>query len=406
MDAIIHIGTEKTGSTSLQHFLAENRPQLAAQGILYPITPGATCHTRLMTYCLNNNRQDDSHVYMGLLDPERRRQWQQKFANELNQELTQASANGISTVIFSSELFHSRLTHPEEITALKALLSPYFDSIRVLIYLRRQDELAVSLYSTRLKYCENDAGYFNEQDPHSAFFNYSILLHLWAEVFGHSNINARVFSKTKLLQGDLIYDACQQLGINSQHLSASPAHNPSLNQHGQVFLARFNQHVPFYQQDKLNPARFGVIEAMEQLFSGPAGRPDRASAIDYYQAFSTSNQLVSEYYFNGEALFDDDFSHYPEQADDVAFDNTMLMDVAAKLWLIQKQQTQDKQNQLLDNLTEHPDLHHQLECLADYFAPEHQPLAKKLMDSALDQRQLSDKIKAKLQTWLNLSHST
>ena len=135
-------------------------------------------------------------------------------------------------------------------------------------------------------------------------------------------------------------------------------------------------------------------------------RPDRASAIDYYQAFLTSNQLVSEYYFNGEALFDDDFSRYPEQADDVAFDNTMLMDVAAKLWLIQKQQTQDKQNQLLEDLTEHPDLHHQLECLADYFAPEHQPLGKKLMDSALDQRQLSDKIKAKLQTWLNLSHST
>ena len=32
---IIHIGTEKTGTSSIQHFLSMNRAALAEQGVLY-----------------------------------------------------------------------------------------------------------------------------------------------------------------------------------------------------------------------------------------------------------------------------------------------------------------------------------------------------------------------------------
>ena len=35
--AILQIGTEKTGTTTLQHFLAANRGPLARRGFLYPV---------------------------------------------------------------------------------------------------------------------------------------------------------------------------------------------------------------------------------------------------------------------------------------------------------------------------------------------------------------------------------
>lgn len=36
----LHIGTEKTGTTTLQSFLSKNRDALSKQGIIYPKSPG------------------------------------------------------------------------------------------------------------------------------------------------------------------------------------------------------------------------------------------------------------------------------------------------------------------------------------------------------------------------------
>lgn len=33
---VLHIGTEKTGTTSIQHFMSQNRQALLAKGIVYP----------------------------------------------------------------------------------------------------------------------------------------------------------------------------------------------------------------------------------------------------------------------------------------------------------------------------------------------------------------------------------
>ena len=33
---VLHIGTEKTGTSSVQHFLSKNRVALAAEGVVYP----------------------------------------------------------------------------------------------------------------------------------------------------------------------------------------------------------------------------------------------------------------------------------------------------------------------------------------------------------------------------------
>ena len=40
LKAIIHIGAEKTGTTSIQAFCSANRALLAKQGVLFPRVPG------------------------------------------------------------------------------------------------------------------------------------------------------------------------------------------------------------------------------------------------------------------------------------------------------------------------------------------------------------------------------
>ena len=47
LDVVLHVGSGKTGTSSIQYFLHRNRARLADLGYLYPQSPGRRRHTRL-----------------------------------------------------------------------------------------------------------------------------------------------------------------------------------------------------------------------------------------------------------------------------------------------------------------------------------------------------------------------
>ncbi|WP_434340558.1 hypothetical protein [Motilimonas cestriensis] len=396
MKAILHIGTEKTGTTSLQHFFSNNRQVLSQQGILYARSPGDENHLKLYTYALDDDKQDDAYIYRGLQELSKRQQWRATFQHELKQEIKHAAQQGIHTVIFSNEHCHSRLTRENEIQRLKELLEPLFSEIAVSVYLRRQDQLAVSLFSTKLKYNEPRQNYFCPEDPQDAFFNYALLLEKWSKVFGYAHIEPAIFCPTKLAKGNLIYDFCQRYEIDFQLCQQTLMQNESLDAKGQHFLQQFNQFLPMYVNNQLNPDRFGILEAMEALFSGPAALPPRAEAKAYYQQFAASNAHVADTWFGGHTMFTLDFARYPEQAPQVHLSESELIAIAAQLWLQQKSQRQQAESNLLTQLKESSNDQVRYQKLAEYFAPSHHDLGKFLMDCALDKRSLTDKISQKI----------
>ena len=149
MDRIIlHIGTEKTGTTSIQHALAHDRDALAARGFLFPQLFGSENHMEIAVYAADDGQQMELRLHE--LDkakcdlPEYRARLRQKLADEV-------ADSACHTMIISNEHCHSRLLTPSAIQRLKDLLTPFCPNIEVQVYLRRQDQLAVSLHSTRLK---------------------------------------------------------------------------------------------------------------------------------------------------------------------------------------------------------------------------------------------------------------
>ncbi|NBO66447.1 MAG: hypothetical protein EBU88_16655, partial [Acidobacteria bacterium] len=56
---ILHIGTEKTGSTSIQTFLSLNHRRLAANGIGVPTCLGTPLHFRLQLMAHDDDVNDD-----------------------------------------------------------------------------------------------------------------------------------------------------------------------------------------------------------------------------------------------------------------------------------------------------------------------------------------------------------
>ena len=154
--ALIHIGTEKTGTTSIQDFLHINRQALIQHGVAYLKSPGLTNHRKLPIFCMRDDRVDDYVIELGIVNKEARMRWKREFKKELHDELDCLSSK-ISSVIISSEHFHSRLCYESEVRALKEMLQKHFSEIRIIVYLRRQDKLAVSSYSTYCK-CGGDLG--------------------------------------------------------------------------------------------------------------------------------------------------------------------------------------------------------------------------------------------------------
>ena len=59
---ILHIGCEKTGTTSIQRFLARERAALKSHGVLFPVVPAGGAiepNHKLLTLCVRNKNVDD-----------------------------------------------------------------------------------------------------------------------------------------------------------------------------------------------------------------------------------------------------------------------------------------------------------------------------------------------------------
>ena len=70
MKAVVHIGTEKTGTTSIQHYLFARRPELAAQGFHIADCLGEDNHIKLALLAYEDARCDDQTAYFGLSSEE------------------------------------------------------------------------------------------------------------------------------------------------------------------------------------------------------------------------------------------------------------------------------------------------------------------------------------------------
>ena len=325
---ILQIGTEKTGTTSLQAFLAANRERLAARGIRYPRFPGATNHTGLAAYAMDEARRDPLRSALGIGDAAAVSSFRTRFAKEAQAEL---GASGIT--VFCSEHCHSRLTSREEVQRLFDLLDPHFDRIDVSVYLRRQDRVAISLYSTRLKSGATDTDILPRTDADDPYFNYDRSLALWEEVFAPHHVHVRLFEREMLLGGDVVADFLSAWGLGAMRDYKPAAKlNESITAEAQDFLRRVNATLEAPSGLPIEAVQGPLADSLARAFPGKGPRPSRAAAQAFLDCYRASNEAVRRRHFPSRAtLFDESFDAYPAEADTVAFGIDEMARVAARL---------------------------------------------------------------------------
>jgi hypothetical protein len=248
MRYIVHIGTEKTGSTSIQKFMHMNKPALADLGFLYLHNLGRVEYRDISAFCMKQGRVDDYFMQKRVNAPSLRAEFDKNFLSDFHRKMD-AAVGHVHTVIISSEHFSSRLNSLEEIERLKQLLSGYASQVTIVCYIRDQVAKICSQYSTWIKGGgrEKFGNYFsaylrknNHRDLYDSKFE------LWGGVFGYDNLRVRLFDESFFNGGTLLSDFSQQLpdGID-EYLTPPPQHkNQALSRMGCEWLRRLNYFFP------------------------------------------------------------------------------------------------------------------------------------------------------------------
>jgi hypothetical protein len=329
MRCLVHIGTEKTGSTTLQRALSEQRPLLSEQGVFYSKAVGNLNAQGLAIACLPYRATDPYLLRKGLTSADARNQWSRELLASVRTEIAEARANHKQYVL-SSEHFSSRLLKSGNILSLADFLRSEFTSIRIVCYLRRQDRMAISRYTEGLR-----AGYVTDVLPRVSscvalppLYDYESLLLRWAQAFGADNINVRIYQTGHLVNDDIVEDFChRELGARLDYSTVTPS-NTSLSAAGQLALKLFNTALGADGQGLDHKPRRALSQFLAQHAPGPGLKPTREAAMAFYAPFRVSNARLAAAFMGQITLFNENFDDYPLSmpAEDVDAAATLLKD--------------------------------------------------------------------------------
>ncbi len=320
---VLHIGTEKTGTTSLQSFLALNRRRLAGGGFFVPtsLSPRQAIanHERLTTFSLREGKLgDDLRQSAGLATVDDVHAHRRKVRDEFLSEIGNAAPLP-STLLLSNEHCHSRLIHADEVETLRDFLRAFADTVQVIVYLRPQHQLAISLYNQALRVGYHDINALPDFSGterrwvERRYFDYNDLLSRWSAVFGRANIRPRIFDTARFANGSVTDDFMGVIGVADPALVRPKDINKSFSADVQPALNALNRYWKSGRTGTTPKIRARAVGLLESLSRGGAAQPARADALAFYAQFAGGNELVRKEYFpDRAALFDDDFSRYPE----------------------------------------------------------------------------------------------
>ncbi|MFG5126537.1 hypothetical protein [Campylobacter lari] len=317
MTAYVHIGTEKTGTTSIQKFLSENRYILEKNNILYSYALGANDSQWDFAFLAYNNIRDDEYcLSREIYSKEKFLSYKRKLYYDLKSELNKSCCNNI---VISSEHLSSRLQNIKEIKRLRKILYILgFNNIKIIVYLREVGSMSLSSYSTELK-----AGKVEVAVSLPKYFenlgNYKKILSNWISIFGKENIIVRIFDKLEFYKEDLIKDFSFNIGLKwNEEFKIPNRLNTVLDLMGFELLKRINQRLPWKINNQINYLRGDIGIICERFFSSKDPflkfNPPKEIMQSYIDYFEESNEWVRKEFFpHKERLFPKkDLSNYKE----------------------------------------------------------------------------------------------
>ena len=301
MKAIVHIGTEKTGTSSLQSYLYLNRQQLKNAGFHFIQSAGKLNNWLLPAFCSTNAAFNDLFMGEGVRTPEEKLLFKQKFIKKFEKEIQSLPAK-IHTCIISSEHFHSRIRSEAEMDNVYNLLSSCFDEIKIVCYLREQIDACTSYYSTHLKSGGTDSllAFFQRCKPSNYYFNYYEMLTNWERCFGLESLDISLFAQDRLLNGDLLDDFTAKIDASLVGAldKSVVIENESLRPFGQALARAINIAFPVSsERSEVSDMRVRCKKPVIDRLSGKGQQLGLEVRKLIYESFIESNKRLQQKFF-------------------------------------------------------------------------------------------------------------
>lgn len=298
MKAIVHIGIEKTGSSSIQEYLYQNQELLKESGFYFVQSAGIRNNRSLSACCVEDDEKDNFFRRKKFNSQKAINEFKQNFFREFDDEI-KSIPKEIDTVVISSEHFHSRTNTQDEVDNVYKLLSSYFSEIKIVCYLREQTATSISLYSTAIKsgFSTPLHLFLRSCHPGNIYYNYYDMLMHWEKAFGLESLDVALFDRNKFLNGDLLDDFTARInsdlvGTLNKEFSAQ---NESLNYAGQIFGKAINKALS--KNSDLNPTRLKCQKILYQECKGKGEGASLSVRNKIFQEFADSNEKLRKKFF-------------------------------------------------------------------------------------------------------------
>jgi hypothetical protein len=303
---ILHIGLEKTGTTSIQTWLYNNESALLAQGL------GLT-----RSFSRPNNwdfvnffqvRLDDWATLKAILNEEHKQRYFADFDKRFDEEIGNL---GSTNILLTSEHFSSRLRTSKELVKLRDFLALRFDQIRILAWFRPQWDVAVSSWSTSIKtgHYASLGDWLGRIVPDNYYFNYERIAENWSNVFGKDNCIFNVYQPEGSPGGNIVEEflaALELCGcrIDSKNLDFNgERENTSMSLAESAVVRAINAKVPFWidrngikTRNKFN-SKFRA--SLPELKSNLPISISMAEKLRIHEAFKSSNERFFNTFLGG-----------------------------------------------------------------------------------------------------------
>lgn len=326
--AVLHIGAPKTGTTSIQSFLAKNRGALRAEGALYPGSLGRPAHQAFAVAMGPLFHSDGLRMASGVGGALGLLRLRRDLKAALRREMAEARPD---TLIISCENFFSGVRSHGHARRIRRFLMRFAETVEVVVYLRRQDRAIYSAWAHSLRIAKSAAFVAPTRMPPADRHDYAARLAIWADVFGRHAVRPVAFDA---VDGDVVADFTARVGIRGA-ASDGARRNRSLDAVRAAFMAEINGSLPRFVRSRTNPARGDLSRAIDDAPDfGPPPPMAARDARAVLSLYAASNARLAWDWNGGVPFFDDEIG--PDALSDQTFEATDAVQISAHLWARQQ----------------------------------------------------------------------
>lgn len=302
----IHIGTPKTGTTSIQNFCGLNREKLREQGVLYPIM---NYHYERKSVNRNGYFLTGTIKENGTRNKEKEKQ---VFDNELQYIVD--CFKDYDTILLSDEsIWWATSTRRKGLWKdLKKHSEQHNYQIKVIVYLRRQDQFMMSRYNQKLKTdfiasTQSFDEYFADMNGRfKCVMDYRERIDNIAKSISKENVIVKRFDRNYFYNGDLNQDFLHILGVkvDDRFQQLKETANTGISVQSGEIKRVLNRLKPITMAD--NNKLIKILKECEEVL--PESNTSLMSTDEvkaFMEQFVDSNEsIVDEYIGDGKPLFD------------------------------------------------------------------------------------------------------